>query len=44
VEVDFTRPSRAVPLRLVSGRGHYETVVRAAMEARRSVWIATSNL
>ena len=44
MEVDFTRPSRAVPLRLVSGRGHYETVVRAAMEARRSVWIATSNL
>jgi phosphatidylserine/phosphatidylglycerophosphate/cardiolipin synthase-like enzyme len=44
VEVDFTRPPRAVPLRLVSGRGHYETVVRAVMEARRSVWIATSNL
>jgi len=31
-------------MRLLSGRGHYETVVRAVMEARRSVWIATANL
>jgi len=44
VEADFTRPARAVPLRLVSGRGHYETVVRAVMDASRSVWIATANL
>lgn len=44
MDVDFTRPPRAVPLRLVSGRGHYETVVRAVMGASRSVWIATSNL
>ena len=44
VDVDFTRPLRSVPLRLVSGRGHYETVVRAVMEAKRSVWIATANL
>jgi phosphatidylserine/phosphatidylglycerophosphate/cardiolipin synthase-like enzyme len=28
----------------VGGRGHYERVVRAAMDARRSVWIATANL
>jgi phosphatidylserine/phosphatidylglycerophosphate/cardiolipin synthase-like enzyme len=44
VEFDFTRAARSVSLRLVSGRGHYETVVRAVMEARRSVWIATANL
>ena len=31
-------------MRLLSGRGHYETVVRAVMDARRSVWIATANL
>jgi len=28
----------------VAGRGHYERVVRAVIEARRSVWIATANL
>jgi phosphatidylserine/phosphatidylglycerophosphate/cardiolipin synthase-like enzyme len=44
LDFDFTRAARPVSLRLVSGRGHYETVVRAVMEARRSVWIATANL
>jgi phosphatidylserine/phosphatidylglycerophosphate/cardiolipin synthase-like enzyme len=44
VDFDFTRAARPVSLRLLSGRGHYETVVRAVMEARRSVWIATANL
>jgi len=44
VDFDFTRARRAVALRLVSGRGHYETVVRAVMEATRSVWISTANL
>jgi len=42
--VDFVRPERAVPLRLVSGRGHYEQVVRAVEAAECSVWIATANL
>jgi phosphatidylserine/phosphatidylglycerophosphate/cardiolipin synthase-like enzyme len=42
--VDFTRPARPVPLRLVAGRGHYETVVQAVLEAEVSVWIATANL
>jgi phosphatidylserine/phosphatidylglycerophosphate/cardiolipin synthase-like enzyme len=31
-------------LELVGGRGHYERVVRAVMDARRSVWVATANL
>ena len=44
MDFDFTRPRRAVPLRFVSGRGHYETVVQAVMAASRSVWIATANL
>lgn len=44
MDFDFTRASRSVSLRLTSGRGHYETVVRAVMDARRSVWIATANL
>jgi phosphatidylserine/phosphatidylglycerophosphate/cardiolipin synthase-like enzyme len=42
--VDFVEPARAFKLELVGGRGHYERVVRAVMEAKRSVWIATANL
>jgi phosphatidylserine/phosphatidylglycerophosphate/cardiolipin synthase-like enzyme len=42
--VDFVLPRRAVPLRLVSGRGHYETVIDAVLAAHTSVWIATANL
>jgi phosphatidylserine/phosphatidylglycerophosphate/cardiolipin synthase-like enzyme len=42
--VDFVEPARAFKLELVGGRGHYERVVRAAMEAKYSVWIATANL
>lgn len=35
---------RAVPLQLISDREHYEQVMRAVLEARQSVWIATANL
>jgi len=42
--LDFVAPARAMALELVGGRGHYERVVRAAMDARRSVWVATANL
>ena len=42
--MDFVEPARPMALELVGGRGHYERVVRAVMEARRSVWIATANL
>lgn len=31
-------------MQLVSGRGHYETVIAAVLEAQLSVWIATANL
>ena len=41
---DFVRVGRAVDVRLVAGRGHYEAVVQAAMNAEHSVWIATANL
>lgn len=41
---DFVAPSRLVRLQFVGGRGHYESVVQAVMEATRSVWIATANL
>ena len=41
---DFVRVGRTVDVRLVGGRGHYEAVVQAAMNAERSLWIATANL
>ena len=31
-------------LSLIGGRGHYESVVKAAMAAERTLWIATANL
>lgn len=37
-------PSRAVALSLVGGCGHYESVVKAAMHAEHTLWIATANL
>jgi phosphatidylserine/phosphatidylglycerophosphate/cardiolipin synthase-like enzyme len=42
--MDFVRSARAVALRLVAGRGHYQSVVEAVITAERSVWIATANL
>lgn len=42
--MDFVRQSRPVALSLVAGRGHYECVVKAAMNAERSLWISTANL
>lgn len=42
--MDFVGPRRPVALGLVSGRGHYETVLEAVFSARVSVWIATANL
>lgn len=42
--MDFVRPFRSVSLSLVAGKGHYESVVKAAMHAERSLWIGTANL
>jgi phosphatidylserine/phosphatidylglycerophosphate/cardiolipin synthase-like enzyme len=42
--MDFVRQSRSVALSMVAGRGHYEAVVKAAMNAERSLWISTANL
>jgi phosphatidylserine/phosphatidylglycerophosphate/cardiolipin synthase-like enzyme len=42
--MDFVRQHRPVNLALVAGRGHYEAVVKAAMNCERSLWIATANL
>jgi phosphatidylserine/phosphatidylglycerophosphate/cardiolipin synthase-like enzyme len=42
--LDFVRVTRPVPIALLAGRGHYESVVERVMNAERSVWIATANL
>jgi phosphatidylserine/phosphatidylglycerophosphate/cardiolipin synthase-like enzyme len=42
--MDFVRAHRPIVASLLAGRGHYESVVKAAMNAERSLWIATANL
>jgi phosphatidylserine/phosphatidylglycerophosphate/cardiolipin synthase-like enzyme len=42
--VDFVEARRPIAAAFIGGRGHYEHVVHAVMEAKRSVWIATANL
>jgi phosphatidylserine/phosphatidylglycerophosphate/cardiolipin synthase-like enzyme len=42
--MDFVRQHRPISLALIAGKGHYEAVVKAAMGAERSLWIATANL
>src|SRR4051812_15661712 len=42
--MDFVRQYRPINAQLIGGRGHYETVVQAAINAERSIWIATANL
>ncbi|AKF11402.1 Phospholipase D protein [Sandaracinus amylolyticus] len=44
MELDFVSASRLVRTKIVAGRGHYESVVRAVIDAKVSVWIATANL
>jgi phosphatidylserine/phosphatidylglycerophosphate/cardiolipin synthase-like enzyme len=42
--MDFARPQRSVSFALVAGKAHYEHVVKAALAAEHSLWIATANL
>ena len=42
--MDFVDPARLVRLQMLGGRGHYDSVVQAVIQARQSVWIATANL
>ena len=42
--MDFVRPARAVSLQLLAGRGHYDEVIGAVLDAQVSIWIATANL
>jgi phosphatidylserine/phosphatidylglycerophosphate/cardiolipin synthase-like enzyme len=42
--LDLALPARPISMELVSGRGHYERVLRAVLGAKVSVWIATANV
>lgn len=42
--LDAVAPARPVAIELVAGRGHYERVIAAVVDARVSVWIATANV
>jgi hypothetical protein len=42
--LDVTAAPRSIAVELIAGRGHYERVIRAVLEAHTSVWIATANV
>jgi phosphatidylserine/phosphatidylglycerophosphate/cardiolipin synthase-like enzyme len=42
--LDLAGAPRPVALELIAGRGHYERVIRAVLQAHTSVWIATANV
>jgi len=42
--LDVAAAPRAVAVELIAGRGHYERVIRAVLDAHTSVWIATANV
>ena len=41
---DIVAPARPISMELVGGRGHYERVLAAVLDAKVSVWIATANV
>ena len=42
--LDLAAAPRPIALELIAGRGHYERVIRAVLDAHTSVWIATANV
>jgi phosphatidylserine/phosphatidylglycerophosphate/cardiolipin synthase-like enzyme len=42
--LDIVAPARAIAMELVGGRGHYDRVLAAVLDAKVSVWIATANV
>jgi phosphatidylserine/phosphatidylglycerophosphate/cardiolipin synthase-like enzyme len=42
--LDLVAPARPIAMELVGGRGHYERVLAAVLDAKVSVWIATANV
>ena len=43
IALDAATPARAMAIELIAGRGHYERVIAAVLDAKVSVWIATAN-
>jgi phosphatidylserine/phosphatidylglycerophosphate/cardiolipin synthase-like enzyme len=43
IALDAAPPARALAIELIAGRGHYERVIAAVLDAKVSVWIATAN-
>jgi phosphatidylserine/phosphatidylglycerophosphate/cardiolipin synthase-like enzyme len=41
---DIAAAARSISMELIGGRGHYERVLSAVMNAKVSVWIATANV
>ncbi len=42
--LDHVGTARAIALELVAGRGHYDRVLAAVLDAKVSVWIASANV
>jgi phosphatidylserine/phosphatidylglycerophosphate/cardiolipin synthase-like enzyme len=40
--LDLAHPARAIAMELIGGRGHYDRVIAAVLDAHTSVWIATA--
>jgi phosphatidylserine/phosphatidylglycerophosphate/cardiolipin synthase-like enzyme len=43
-QLDLALPARAISMELVAGRGHYDRVLRAVLDAKVSIWIASANV
>jgi phosphatidylserine/phosphatidylglycerophosphate/cardiolipin synthase-like enzyme len=43
-QLDLATAARAIAMELVAGRGHYDRVLRAVLDAKVSIWIATANV
>jgi phosphatidylserine/phosphatidylglycerophosphate/cardiolipin synthase-like enzyme len=42
--LDAATAARAIATELIAGRGHYDRVIAAVLDAKVSVWIATANV
>jgi len=43
-ELDLALAARAISMELVAGRGHYDRVLGAVLDAKVSIWIASANV
>jgi phosphatidylserine/phosphatidylglycerophosphate/cardiolipin synthase-like enzyme len=42
--LDAVMPARAIAMELIAGRGHYDRVIAAVLDAKVSIWIASANV